>query len=67
MENKKFNYFRLAAVCFAISGLCFVISSMMNGGSTHLPLGMSLVVLGMVLSGRARKFEQEQQQDGKSK
>ncbi len=65
MGKRKINNFRLASICFAISGACFIISSMMDGGSNHLPLGMALVVLGMVFSGRASMLEKKQEKDGK--
>ena len=61
MGKSKINNFRLASICFAISGACFIISSMMDGGSNHLPLGMALVVLGMVFSGLALKQEKNDQ------
>ena len=61
MGKRKINNFRLASICFAISGACFIISSMMDGGSNHLPLGMALVVLGMVFSGLALKQEKNGQ------
>lgn len=65
MGKRKINNFRLASICFAVSGACFIISSMMDGGSNHLPLGMALVVLGMVFSGRASMLEMKQEKDGK--
>lgn len=65
MGKRKISNFRLASICFAISGACFIISSMMDGGSNHLPLGMALVVLGMVFSGRASMLEKKQEKDGK--
>ena len=61
MGKRKISNFRLASICFAISGACFIISSMMDGGSNHLPLGMALVVLGMVFSGLALKQEKNDQ------
>lgn len=57
MGKRKINNFRLASICFAISGACFIILSMMSGGQGHLPFGMALVVLGMVFSGLALKQE----------
>lgn len=65
MGKRKISNFRLASICFAISGACFIILSMMDGGSNHLPLGMALVVLGMVFSGRASMLEKKQEKDGK--
>ena len=61
MGKRKISNFRLASICFAISGACFIILSMMDGGSNHLPLGMALVVLGMVFSGLALKQEKNDQ------
>ena len=57
MNNKKINYYRVAAVCFAISGAAFILISMFGDKSYSCPLriGMSLVVLGMVFSGLAVK------------
>lgn len=57
MNNKKINYYRVAAVCFAISGVAFILISMFGDKSYScpLPIGMSLVVLGMVFSGLAVK------------
>lgn len=65
MGKRKINNFRLASICFAVSGACFIISSMMSGSHGHLPLGMSLTVLGMVFSGRASMLEKKQEKDGK--
>ncbi|MGN0214051.1 MAG: hypothetical protein ACI4AH_04495 [Muribaculaceae bacterium] len=65
MENKKFNHFRMAAIFFAIGGACFIISSMMDGGSNHMPLGMVLVVLGMVCAGLAHRLDKKQEKDDK--
>ena len=67
MGKRKINNFRLASICFAISGACFIISSMMDGGSNHLPLGMALVVLGMVFSGLALKQEKDDKDNGTDK
>ncbi|MGM9811318.1 MAG: hypothetical protein ACI30V_00575 [Muribaculaceae bacterium] len=61
--KRRFNHFRVAAICFAVSGACFIISSMMSGSHGHLPLGMSLTVLGMVFSGLALKQEKNDQDE----
>ena len=65
MGKRKISNFRLASICFAISGACFIILSMMSAEHWHLPLGMSLTVLGMVFSGRASMLEKKQEKDGK--
>ena len=67
MGKRKINNFRLASICFAISGACFIISSMMSGSHGHLPLGMSLTVLGMVFSGLALKQEKNDQDNQSEK
>lgn len=50
MENKSSKYFRIAAICFAISGLMFVIMSMLGEGTHYLTLGLSQVTLGLVFN-----------------
>lgn len=59
MGKRKINNFRLASICFAVSGACFIILSMMSAEHWHLPIGMSLTVLGMVFSGLALKQEKD--------
>ena len=67
MGKRKINNFRLAAICFAIAGVCFIISSMMSGDHGHLPIGMSLTVLGMVFSGLALNKEKNDQDNQSEK
>ena len=54
-------------MCFAVSGACFIILSMMSAEHWHLPIGMSLTVLGMVFSGLALKQEKDDKDNGTDK
>ena len=67
MGKRKINNFRLASICFAVSGACFIILSMMSAEHWHLPIGMSLTVLGMVFSGLALKQEKDDKDNGTDK
>ena len=67
MGKRKISNFRLASICFAISGACFIILSMMSAEHWHLPLGMSLTVLGMVFSGLALNKEKNDQDNQSEK
>ena len=67
MEKKNINYFRIAAICFAISGLMFTIASMLGARSYFLTLGLSQVSFGMVFNLIAIRQEQKSANDDDEK
>lgn len=67
MEKKNINYFRIAAICFAISGLMFTIMSMLESGTHYLSLGLPQITLGLALNLIAIRQEQKSANDDDEK